>query len=133
MELEGNNTSDVQSLYDVCKRMMYYHTVLRMRDGTEVDGIVIGAERDHVDVLMGEDVIYREDEDLQGRNPEDGSRYNRQRPYGTLYGRPRRVRRFRRRRIPLAELLVLSLLPYPYNITPYPYISPLPTYPYYPY
>ncbi len=129
MELEGNNSVDVQSLYDLCKKMMYYHTVLRMKDGTEVDGIVIGAELDHVDVLMGEDVIYREDENPQDRNPEDGSSYNRQRPYG----RPRRVRRFRRRRFPLAELLALSLLPYPYNISPYPYISAYPTYPTYPY
>ena len=117
MELQGNNNMNVQDLNNVCKKMMYYHTTLRMRDGTEVDGIIVSVEPDHVIVLVGEDVTYREDENNEQRQ----------------YTNPRRVRRYRQRRIPLAELLLLSLLPYPYYVPPYPYYPPYPHYTNFPY
>lgn len=116
MQLEGNNSMNVQNLYNDCKRMMSYHTMLRMQDGTEVDGIIESVEPDRVNVLVGEDVIDRE----------VGNEYNAQRQYGS----PMRYRRFRRRTYPLASLLALSLLPYPYYAPPYPYS---PYYPYYSY
>jgi hypothetical protein len=119
MELEGNKNTDMQKLYNECTKMMYYHTVLRMHDGMEIDGIIESVEPDHVNILVGEDVIYREDE----------NRYNGQRQYGN----PRRVRRFRQRQIPLARLLALSLLPYPYYAPPYPYYPQYPQYPPYSY
>ncbi len=117
MEFEGNKSPSVQELYNMCKKMMYYHATLRMQDGTEIDGIIIGLDPEHVDLLVGEDVIYREDE----------NKNNEQRQYVNPR-RPRRVRRFRRRRIPLPELLLLSLLPYPYYVPPYPYYPPYPGY-----
>lgn len=120
MELEGSMSPDMQNLYNECKKMMYYHAVLRMKDGTELDGIIESVEPDHVNVLVGEDVIYRE----------DANRYNTQRQQ---YGNRRRVRRFRQRRIPLAELLLLSLLPYPYYAPPYAYYPMYPQYPNYSY
>lgn len=117
MELEGSNNPNAQNLYNECKKMMYYHAVLRMQDGTEMDGIIESVEPDHINVFVGEDVIYRE----------DGNRNNGQRQYGNR----RRARRFRRRRIPLVELLALSLLPYPYYVPPYPYYPSYPPYPNY--
>ena len=115
--MQGSNSSSMQSLYDDCQRMMFYHVVLRMRDGREFDGIIESMEPDSVNLLMGEDVVLRDDEQ------------NRQRPYNN----PRRFRRFRRTNFPLATLLGLSLLPYPYYAPPYPYAQPYPYYPYGPY
>ncbi|MDF2612425.1 MAG: hypothetical protein K0S71_211 [Clostridia bacterium] len=133
MEPEGNNTMDVQELFDTCRKMMSYHTVLRMKDGTEIDGIIISVEPDHVNLLVGEDVMYREDENGNGNNEQRqySNLYSNQ--YGNQYGNRRRVRRFRRRQIPLAELLLLSLLPYPYYSPPYPYYPPYSYYPNFPY
>ncbi|MDF2597159.1 MAG: hypothetical protein K0R69_3500, partial [Clostridia bacterium] len=56
MELEGNKNTDMQKLYNECTKMMYYHTVLRMHDGMEIDGIIESVEPDHVNILVGEDV-----------------------------------------------------------------------------
>ena len=112
--MQGSNTSNMQSLYDDCQRMMFYHVVLRMRDGREFDGILESVEPDSVNILMGEDVVLRDEEQ------------NRQRPYNN----PRRFRRFRRTNFPLASLLALSLLPYPYYAPPYPYAQPYPYAPY---
>ena len=111
MQSEGNNNSNLQDLYNDCKKMINYHVVLRMKDGREFDGVIESVEPDSVNVLMGEDVILRDDEQ------------NRQ----MQYNNPRRFRRFRRTNFPLASLLALSLLPYPYYAPPYPY------YPYNPY
>lgn len=117
MQSEGNNNSNLQDLYNNCKKMMNYHVVLRMKDGREFDGVIESVEPDSVNVLMGEDVILRDDEQ------------NRQ----MQYNNPRRFRRFRRTNFPLASLLALSLLPYPYYAPPYPYAQPYPYYPYNPY
>lgn len=113
MQPEGNMSSNLEKLYNDCKSMMNYHAILRMKDGREFDGMIESVEPDSVNVLMGEDVIMRDDED------------NRQQ-----YRNPRRYRRFRRVNFPLASLLALSLLPYPYYAPPYPYAQPYPYYPY---
>lgn len=102
-----------QKMYDDCMAMMNYHALLRMQDGREIDGIIESVDPDNVNVLMGEDVIMRDDDD------------NRQ-----TFNNPRRYRRFRRERFPLSSLLALSLLPYPYYAPPYPYAAPYPYYPY---
>ena len=114
MQSEANNSSNLQNLYNECKEMMNYHVIIRMQDGREFDGVIESVEPDGVNVLMGEDVIIRDDED------------NRQ----MQFRNPRRFRRFRRMRFPLATILALSLLPYPYYAPPYPYAQPYPYYPY---
>ncbi|WP_296648304.1 hypothetical protein, partial [Romboutsia sp. 13368] len=106
MATERNNRN-MQNIHDECKRLMNYHTVFTMKDGTTFDGIIESVEQDRVIILVGEDVM-----DQEGEN-----QYNQQRQYGS----PRRYRRFRRRAFPLATLIALSLLPYPYYAPPYPY------------
>lgn len=115
MQSQGNNNTNMQNLYNDCRAMMNYHVILRMKDGREIDGIIESVEPDSVNVLTGEDVIMRDDD--------DNSRQ-------TQYYSPRRYRRFRRSNFPLANLLALSLLPYPYYAPPYPYAQPYPYYPY---
>ena len=105
MRFTGNNSPDGHHLYNECKKMMNYHVILTMQDGSQVDGIIESVDPNSVNVLVGEDAIYREDEP------------NLQRQFAS----PTRFRRFRRRNFPLATLLALSLLPYPYYATPYPY------------
>ncbi|WP_024621559.1 hypothetical protein [Metaclostridioides mangenotii] len=107
MYLERNNNDiNVQNLYDECKRLMSYHIILKMKDGCVFDGIIESVEPDRVIVLVGEDVMDQESSDNQ---------HNLQRQFG----HPRRFRRFRRRSFPLAALIALSLLQYPYSYYPY--------------
>lgn len=108
MQVNGSNSPNGQKLYNECNNMMNYHVVLTMQDGSQVDGIIESVEPTSVNVLVGEDAIYREDAQRQ-------------------YANPRRYRRFRRRNFSLANLLALALLPYPYYAPSYSY------YPYYPY
>ncbi len=92
---------NLQYLHDECKRLMYYHTFLTMKDGSTFDGIIESVDRDYVIVLVGEDVID------QGCG--DQSDEQRQ------FGRPRRFRRFRRRVFPLSALATLVLLSFPFR------------------
>ncbi|RDY22386.1 hypothetical protein CHF27_013775 [Romboutsia maritimum] len=108
MSLERNTKNrNIQNLYDECKRLKSYHTIFTMKDGSVFDGIIESVDQDCVIVLVGEDVM---DEEFENQ-------YNQQRQYG----RPRRFRRFRRRSFPLATLIALSLLQYPYYAPPYSY------------
>lgn len=109
---KNNKNRNVQNLHDECKRLMNYHTIFTTKDGKVFDGIIESVEGDQVTILVGEDVM---EEAIENQSQ--------QRQYGT----PIKFRRFRRRRFPLASLIALSLLPYPYYAPPYPY------YPYYPY
>lgn len=105
---------DAKGMYDECKRCMYYHAVLKMTDGSEVDGIIENVDPDRIIVLVGEDVMGPEGENMpEGQGQRQYQYHN--------YGRPRRrYRRFRRQAFPLATLAALSLLPYPI-LPPYPY------------
>ena len=109
MRSDGNNSTNVQNLYNQCRKMMDYHVILRMQDGSEVDGIIESVDPDNVNVLVGEDVM------VGGNGP--GMEYNAQRQFGN----PVRYRRFRRRNFPLRTILALSLLPYPYYVPPFPF------------
>lgn len=116
MRSDTNNTVNTQNLYNQCKKMMNYHVILRMQDGSEVDGIIESVDPNGVNVLVGEDVM------VGGNGPgmeynAPGMEYNAQRQFGN----PVRYRRFRRRNFPLATLLALSLLPYPYYAPPFPF------------
>lgn len=115
----NNQYEDTRNLHDKCKKYMYYHVTLSMKDGSSFDGIIENVGMDRVSVLVGEDVMERESE-----NEGDIRQY-----YGG-YGRPRRrFRRFRRRNFPLASLAALALFPYAAPYYPYPYY-PQPYYPY---
>ncbi|GGC76067.1 hypothetical protein GCM10007216_03280 [Thalassobacillus devorans] len=107
---------DTRNMHDESKRHMNYHVVLTTKDGSSFDGIIVDVGRDSVSVLVGEDVMEREDDE------------NNRQFYGGFYPPRRRFRRFRRRRFPLATLATLALLPY---IAPYPYPYPYYPYPYY--
>lgn len=107
MSSPKNNNRNVQNLRDKCERFINYHTMFTMQDGSTFDGIIEGLDGDCVMVLVGEDVIEQE-----GANQSNLQRQQ---------GRPRRFRRFRRRRIPLASLLALSLLAYPFIAPPFPF------------
>ena len=115
MDFERNDHDRaLRNVHDECQNYMYYHIILTMTDGSKVDGIIENVDMDGVNMLVGEDVMEKEEE-----NQSDGQRqyYN--------YNRPRRrFRRFRRRKFPLNNLAELALLSY---IAPQPY----PYYPYY--
>lgn len=129
---ETNNGMDVRHLHDHCHRYMNHHVLLRRTDGVTIDGIIVNVDIDHVTVLIGEDVMDREEP-----NTVDYRQYG---AYGGYddddngYGRPRR-RRYRRYRphvLPLAALAGLSLFPYTYpGYYPYPPYYPYQPYPYY--
>lgn len=127
VRISGNNTRDGQNLYNECKKMLSYHVVLTMQDGSQMDGIIESVEPTSINVLVGEDAIYQDDENQSNVQRQNESQFSMQGPYGN----PRRFRRFRRRNLPLTSLLALSLLPYPRYAPPYPYYAP--PYPYYPY
>lgn len=97
---KNNKNRNGQNLYDECRRLMDYHALFTMRDGTVFDGIIESVDSDSVTVLVGEDIMEEELENPCGQHRQ--------------FGRPRRFRRFRRRVFPFATLLALSLLPYPY-------------------
>ena len=114
MDLNENGYyRDLRNLHDECKKRLYYHTTLTMKDGSSFDGIIENVDTDTITVLVGEDVTEQESEYQLDQQRQK---------YG--YGSPRRrFRRFRRRNFPLGNLVALALLPY---------IAP-PPYPYYPY
>lgn len=122
---KNENFRDLQYLHNQCKKCMYYHSVLTLKDGRVLDGIIEGVEPDRIIVLIGEDVMEQE-APMQGNDQRQIS--------GFGGGRPRRrYRRFRRRGIPLGSLAALALLNYPYYNQPYPYYYQYPQYyPYYP-
>ncbi|EKQ54445.1 MULTISPECIES: hypothetical protein [unclassified Clostridium] len=123
MELEReDNYRDLQNIHEKCKRCMYYHTKLTLTDGRTFDGIIENVDPDRIIILVGEDVLARENE----------SHSEQYRVYPGYYHPgpgPIRYRRFVRQAFPLASLAALSLLPYPYIAPPVPY----PIYPYFPY
>ena len=117
MEFEREESfRDFGDLHDRCRKCMFYHVKLTMKDGSTLDGIVENVEPDRIIVLVGEDVMDRKDD----------NEYNQHRVYYNYNRYPMRYRYFRRQAFPLASLAALSLLPYPYIAPPYPY------YPYYP-
>ena len=118
MDIEKDNYRDLRGLYDNCKKYMYYGATLIMTDGSTFDGIIENVDGDNVWVLIGEDVIDKENE----------GNSNQQRQYGR-YGYNPRFRRYRRRNFPLSALAEVALLPYIAPPVPYPYYP----YPYYPY
>lgn len=99
--VKNHYSRDLQALHDKCQRNMFFHIVLKLKDGSVIDGIIEKVEPERIIILVGEDVM-EEDENREDRQIFGG-------------GRPRRrFRRFRRRGIPIGALAALSLLQYPY-------------------
>ena len=87
MQTETNNNEAMQNLYNECRNMMGYHVIVRMKDGREFDGVIDSVEPDHMNLMMGEDVIMRDDDDMRQQQ----------------YRNPRRYRRFRRANFSLGD------------------------------
>lgn len=113
MILNGNEYyRNLENLHDECEKYLAYHVVLKMADGSTVDGIIQKVDKDRIVILVGEDVMEEEENQVnQQRQPFGGHQR-------------RRFRRFRPRTFPLGALAALTLLQYPYVIPPYPYFFP---------
>lgn len=94
---------DECNLYDKGRKLINYHVIFTMRDGSMFDGIIEDVDRDNVTVLVGEDMADKEGESERNR-----------RQVG-----PRRFRRYRRRVVPFSRLIGLSLLAYPFIFPPF--------------
>jgi small nuclear ribonucleoprotein (snRNP)-like protein len=97
-----NGYMDLQSMQDQCRKCITFHVIITMKDGSMVEGIMEGVDRENVNLLVGEPVMMQE----------ENQSYERQ-EFG--YGRPRRrkpARRFRRRTLPLALLAGLDIVPF---------------------
>lgn len=118
LDRENDNYREFRAVQDQCEKYAYYHIILTLTDGRKIDGIIEKVDADGINMLVGEDVMEKENENAS----EEQRQYSN---YG--YNRPRRrFRRFNRRYYPLNTLAQIALLPY---ITPPPY----PYYQYYPY
>jgi small nuclear ribonucleoprotein (snRNP)-like protein len=102
---------DLQPLHDKCKRLISFHVIITLSDGSTLDGIIEDVDRERIIILVGEDVMESDNEN----EPEQ----QRQFPGGGRHRR--RFRRFRRRGFPLGNLAAVALLGYPYFIPPFPF------------
>ena len=113
-----NHFNDIGILYDKCKRFLYYHVIITLKDGSTFDGIIKNVEANHITVLIGKDIInteYKKISDQQRQYDEDNHRIQ-------------RYRRFEPKDISLNDLTGLYLLPYPYLTSQYPYYPFHPAY-----
>lgn len=90
-----------------CRKYMNYHVQAKMRDGSDVEGIITDMDDNEVEMLVPEEV---DEDEMNEQRQQFG--------YGGGYGR-RRFRRFRRRRFPFFNVIIVR--PYPYYYSPYPY------------
>ncbi|MBM7570744.1 hypothetical protein [Aquibacillus albus] len=120
-----NNELQLRHMHDQCHHYMHHHVLLTGTDGSSFDGIIVNVDANHVTILVGEDIMMREDqEELVNRQYYDDDGYD-------GYGRPprRRYRRYRPRTFPIGSLAALALLPYFFPGYG-PYYPPYPPYPY---
>ena len=102
------NIQNLQNLQEECRKYASYHVILKMLDGSTVDGIIESVDNDRIIILVGEDVMEQENSNQME---------NQRQPFG--HGQRRRFRRFRRRGFPIGALAALTLLQYPYA---YPFL-----------
>ena len=92
-----------KTIKEQCKCYLYYHVILTLEDGSNVDGIIEEINGDNIKILIGEDMI----ENTDGMNRGPGSN---------------RYRRFGPRNYPVNRINNIGLVPYPLIIPPfYPY------------
>lgn len=90
----------------ICQRLMNFHVIAQMRDGSKFDGIIEGIDDDGVTMLVPEEI------DADWENDQSNRQFG--------YGR-RRFRRFRRQRFPFINFAFPFFIPYPYFYPQYPY------------
>lgn len=98
-----------KTIKEQCKCYLFYHVILTLDDGSNVDGIIEEINGDEVKILIGEDMM--ENTMNMSRQPGTGSN---------------RYRRFRPRNYPVNRIGNVGLLPYP----PIPIIPPIYPIPY---
>jgi small nuclear ribonucleoprotein (snRNP)-like protein len=103
----GENYS-LQNLFDECKRLIDFHIILVMKDGSSVDGILENVDSNGIIMLVGEDVI-----DLDDMPMPEG-----QRQFGGGRGMRRR-RRFRRRGFPFNNVRGVFPFFFPFPFFPF--------------
>lgn len=110
-------TMDSDQMKEFCKKYQDYFVLVDMNDGQQYDGIVDRID-DHNIYLLVPSGENDDDRELlfggYGDNLGYGYGYGYGGGYGGGYGYPRRFRRFRRYRFPLARILRLLLYPYFY-------------------
>jgi hypothetical protein len=92
-----------------CRKYMNYHVQAKMQDGSDMEGIITDMDDQSVEMLVPEEV---DEEEVRDNRQQYG--------YGGDYGR-RRFRRFRRRRFPFFNIVIVQPYPYPYPYSQYGY------------
>ncbi|MFW2488076.1 hypothetical protein ACN077_05790 [Clostridium chromiireducens] len=121
MKFEGEDTySNVDILYDKCRRLLYYHVIFIPKDYSTFDGIIKSVDKNRIIVLVGKDIF-----ETKNKNH---SNHQRQYDYDEDTNLIVRYRRFEPRDIPLTDLSGLYLLPYPNIFPQVPYYPSHPAY-----
>ncbi|MGM7722118.1 hypothetical protein [Metabacillus sp. Hm71] len=60
--MHHNQYDHIKPLHDKCKKYMHFHVILKLSDGSTVDGIIEDVTNDGVSVLVGEDGMQREED-----------------------------------------------------------------------
>ena len=108
--------SEANSIKGVCRSYRFYHVILKMDDGSFMDGIIESIDGDNITLLVGEDIVSDDDNNnMMSRQPRNRNRH----------------RRYRPRNYPINRIGGIGLVGYPIIPPIYPY-PPYP-YPYYPY
>ena len=81
-------------------KYMNYHVQAKMKDGSDVEGIITHMDDHEIEMLVPEEV---DEEEINENRQQYG--------YGGGYGR-RRFRRFRRRRFPFLNIVIIRPFPY---------------------
>ena len=81
-------------------KYMNYHVQAKMKDGTDVEGIITHMDDHEIEMLVPEEV---DEEEINKNRQQYG--------YGGGYGR-RRFRRFRRHRFPFLNIVIIRPFPY---------------------
>ena len=97
-----NMNMNMNNLQEQCKKYITFHVTLKMLDGSTVEGILEGIENGRIIILVGEDVMERENTN-QVENQRQPS----------MGGPRRRFRRYRRNSFPINALAALALVQYP--------------------
>ena len=105
---QPNHNSPHHHMYDLCKNHMHSYVLLKITDGSVIDGIIIDIDEMHVHLA----IPYVTGMETDERFSPYGYPYGPVPPYGYYpypYGRPGG---FRRLVLPLAALTALSVLPW---------------------
>lgn len=100
---------DIRNIMDLCERYKNFYVLGHLANGTQVEGIIMDMDDNHVTMLVPEIV---EEEQLNNQRQNGWSGGYGYGGYGG-YGR-RRYRRFRRRRFPYRQFIFPFIVPFPF-------------------